>query len=400
MTSLIGRLSLCLAALALLGQACSGPREDPLENALEKRGIAPGSIPSPRELTPEMTQWVRKAVPRGTARTERARRLLQALSEREMRYETGYTGDAAEVFATGRYNCLSFSHLYVGLARSVGVRAFYMRVERVEEYRKEGDLLLVSGHVTAGYGRTHQRQVLEFGALGDLNFDTARPISDLEALALHYSNRGAELLQGDADAKALATLETAVRPDPDRPGPWTNLGVARRRTGDAAGARRAYLQAVQTDSQAALAAYHNLLGLARREQGNAAVVRELLEAIDRRGNRNPFFYISLGDASIEIADLDAAGRFYERAYRLGREHAEAVAALGLWSARREDHERARELLAEAEALEPGHPRVVALRRAVAAGPQRTSGGRRPGKGPAVAPEPRAGYTSRVLKLGR
>ncbi|ANM31553.1 hypothetical protein ABI59_21285 [Acidobacteria bacterium Mor1] len=368
-------LACALLGGAILSTGCSGTRQNSLETALQGRGIAPGTIPSPLEPTEAMLEWARETVPRNTSRTERARILLEALYAQDppMVYENGYTGSAAEVFESGRYNCLSFSHLYIGLARSLGIRAYYMSVERVEEYRKEGDLLLVSGHVTAGYGPNDERQVLEFAALGEVNYETARAISDLEAVALHYSNRGAERLQAGENDEAQQLLETAVRLDDRRAGPWINLGVARRRNGDDDGARRAYLQAVQTDPKAALPAYHNLLGLARHQGDSDTVVRELLEAIDRRGNRNPFFYVSLGDSSVELGDLEAAERFYRRAYRLGRDHAEPIAALGLWAARSANRERAAELLAEAEAIETQHPRVVELRNLLDSGDPQSGG---------------------------
>ncbi|HVS01368.1 MAG TPA: tetratricopeptide repeat protein, partial [Thermoanaerobaculia bacterium] len=281
----------------------------------------------PLRLTPEMRAWAHQQAPPGLDPELRMERLLDTLlgpAEDALRYDASFNGTAEEVFAAGRYNCLSLAHLLVALGREVGVATYYLREAAPRSFRKEGDLVLVTEHVTVGWGETGARWELRLqGQPLALRLDR---ISDATALALHYSNLGTDGLRAGRPQQARERLEAAVATDGELAGAWVNLGVARRRLGDADGAEAAYLRATEADPAHATA-YVNLFALLRA-RGRPDAARELIDLLDRRGNRNPFVFLMLGDAARDDGRLQEARRLYRRARHRGPRHPEVLAALG------------------------------------------------------------------------
>ena len=316
----------------------------------------------PFALDDEMRRWTHEQGPATSGEPGAvADELLTALLSRsglDLVYQSGHTGSAREVFTTKTANCLAFTHLFVGMARELGLAVYYLRVDDLQRFDREGDLVIASGHVTAGFGPTPQRRILEFSALPIRDYKQVRQIDDLEAVAMFYSNRGAELLR-EADATgALAWLETAVRVDPELPEAWVNLGVALRREGQMARAEASYRRALEADPQT-LAAYQNLAALLRLA-GRTAEANELLALTDRKTNRNPFSYLALGDLALREKRLAEAERFYRRALRLDPRSAEPLAAMGAWALAGGEVRDAKRWLRRAEKIEAANDRVTAL----------------------------------------
>ena len=184
------------------------------------------------------------------------------------------------------------------------------------------------------------------------------PISDMNALARHYANRTSELLIAADVEAAIRAGELAVRIDPDLDDAWINLGVARRRSGDWDGAAAAYNEATQIDPDN-LAAYRNLRVLLRI-QGDHDAADKILVLLRRRGSRNPFLYLELGDESLAAGDVEEAGPYYRRAYNLGSELAETRAARGMWYLESGDQEKARKWLRKAQSIDASEERTRKL----------------------------------------
>lgn len=343
------------------GQAagCEGWSE--LIEIIRARGLDREEVEIPGCLTEEMKSWVEARVPRGTSPDAALRLLLAALIEPEgfrLTYDADYTGTAREVFASRRANCLAFTHLFVGMSRALGIPTYYVRWSLVERFRRQGDLVVVSGHVSAGYGSGGNRHVLEFGAVAGLATHSARPISDINAVARHYANRSAELTREGRVLEAVSTAEIATRLDPSLADGWVNLGVARRRAGELKEAELAYRRATLADPDH-LAAYHNL-SVVLELRGERDAARQVLALLDRRDNRNPFIYLMLGDDQLELGRVEEAGRFYRKARRLAPELAETLAAWGAWVLRQGDVEGASKWLRRARKVDPDERRTREL----------------------------------------
>lgn len=358
-------LSCCVAGALLLALGCASPGPlgtGELKKILHARGIDPATVVIPFEITDEMRTWAHARVPDGTPEEERLEKLLRAVTDPgglHLRYESGHTVTAQEAFANGKANCLAFTSLFVGMARELGVPAYYLDVEDVERFEKEGDLMVVSGHVSAGFSIGGGKiKILDFSPAGAPAYRRVYPVSDHRAVALYYSNRGAESLRGGRVVEALTWLRKAVEIDPDFGGGWVNLGVALRRAGDGPGAEAAYRRALEADPQTA-SAYSNLASLLR-SRGDDPEAERLLAIAANVDRRNPFSYIALGDLSLSQGRLDEARRFYRQALRLHQEDAEVFAALGLVALASGDQGEARKWLRKAESKDRENGRVRQL----------------------------------------
>jgi Flp pilus assembly protein TadD len=352
----------------LLATLCVGVRAGAADSAaalrqqLEADGIDASKVVIPFELSPEIRAWVRQhSQPSLTINQELADLLayLQDQSEKHLVYKRGYTGTASEVFATSKFNCLGFSYLFVGIARELGIDAYFLKMERIRRFGRQGGYIIVSGHMTAGYGAPTQRVALEFGAADDpTGYATGRMVSDREAVALYYSNRGTELLRQGRPRDALDWMQMAVKIDPQLPDAWVNLGVIQRRLHQLDAAEASYRRAIQLDSNQ-ISAYYNL-SILLRLRGDTDAFRRLIEIVDQRTNKNPYTFLALGDLSMNHGDLEDAFQYYRRAFKLKRNDVEIQAALGMWAIRAGELQQAEKWLRKARNLNADNERVQEL----------------------------------------
>jgi len=91
-------------------------------------------VVNPLESTPEMDRWARELTAGATDDLEKAKMLFNALIRR-LQTGQGGTRTAREVFAAWKdpaqsFSCQEYAKLYVALARAVGVKCFYVHLER------------------------------------------------------------------------------------------------------------------------------------------------------------------------------------------------------------------------------------------------------------------------------
>lgn len=362
---------LAVTALTVLGSCATTGRlsssRERLEQELAERGVDPSEVVVPFELTAEMKTWLGRRVPRiGSPQARLATLLYYLLSKDHMaiQYAKGYTGTAEEVFESKIANCLSFSHLFVGMARQLGVPAYYLGVREVEGFEKEGDLVIVSGHITVGHGPSRDRLILEFDLGPEVDYRDVEPLSDLTAMALYYSNRGAELMrEGELEA-SVETLELASRLDPELASVWGNLGVGLRRLERWDEAETAYRRALEVDPRFTTA-YQNLAALLRR-QGRGDEADELTSLVQEIGPSNPYAFLRLADLSLARGRIDEARRLYRKAARRYGDHADSQAAMGLLELREGRVDEAERWLRKARKLDPNAERVRSLETRLAA----------------------------------
>lgn len=356
-------LGACASAPASLSGERAPQPQGSLRELVQQHAVVPEAREQPLRLDDEMRAWLKRSVPRMGAESERAGHLLLRLSTLHQDgwvYQQGFNGTAEETFHQGRFNCLSFSHLYVALARELGLDAFYVVLDRQQQYDHQGDLLVTSLHITAGYRAGNRTYTLELAVGPALDYSRGSVASDATALALHYSNRGIERLSRGDPQGAVEHLATAVEIDSSQTLAWVNLGVALRRTGLLQAAEESYLFATSLDPEY-LPAYGNLAALSSL-RGDPEATRRLLGELDRRATRNPFVLLTLGDWRLAEGELDRAQRLYRRAYGLARDRAETRAAMGEWAVAVGKHDEAVRWLERAREANPESPRVARLER--------------------------------------
>lgn len=276
---------------------------------------APGSLTEiPQPLRVLLQQRV---IAQANARQDRVQRLVEMIFADDgmaLQYDTTATHSVTETFATRRANCLSFTLLFVTLAREAGINARAQEVGRVLSWFEAGGIAYNVGHVNA--------LIRIDGRSGSVDLDSnilmdrggPRQISDARLLAHFYNNRGAELMSDGRLRSARDHLQRALQLDETLVEALNNLGVLAAREGDLAAAQRHYAAALLRDANHATA-LSNSVNLYRR-LGDDARVQRLLTRLQRVRASDPFHHYLIGSEAERRGEHAAAMRAYARAIRL------------------------------------------------------------------------------------
>ena len=324
----------------LLGSGCAftsrriayTPAELRAEVAQRTPELSPGDVVVPFEVDPRDVARARRALA-GISHNAQVRPLVQALFSPAifgLHYAPVVTATARETLRDYEGNCLSLASVFVGLARSLGFRAYYLDASaRLSELSQETPGLVVnSGHITAAIEIADERWYLDFDrSIGHLRH--FRVLDDLEALAHFYNNRGYERIEvarlsGESiDWEGAAkdfTIATRIEPSLARA--WNNLGIALARLGHRTEAEAAYERAIATAPRLA-APYNNLGALYLGTSRPGAAVVLLRKAVEL-APKSAHFHYNLGRALLASGDRLAAKKALERAADLRDNGAERL----------------------------------------------------------------------------
>jgi tetratricopeptide (TPR) repeat protein len=335
------RVSLvCVVALVLL-EACAapGPRQSTLtENDLLSgdalswdAGVAPALVSEEEAfgLDDEMRAFVARAGSGDPA--SRLHRLLAAMEAAglfSLDYTDSYTRTARGTFHDRRGNCLSFTMLFVALARAAGLDVRYQVVDVPPTWTNDLALVVIGSHVNAVVSASFNREfVIDFNTrdVRGGQYPT-RSVSDRYAVALFYSNLGAEALIRREYELSFALLRAAARTHADMPAPWVNLGVLYGRQGLYQHAEAAYLRALEADSreQSALA---NLVAV-YSALGETALVDAYRQRIRRYRDINPYYHYAVAQMAYDDKRFEDALDSLRSAIRLKRDEDDFYALQG------------------------------------------------------------------------
>ncbi len=203
-----------------------------------------------------------------------------------LKYAPLVTAVATETLKRGAGNCLSLASVYVGLARGIGLHAHYLDASGFVQDVYQGEQVMVrSGHVTAVVETESGKVALDLGHRLR-KFQIFRLMSDQEAIAHFYNNRGYELIyeaqaKGEAGDwhKAAASFALATHVMPEFVNAWNNLGVAMVRLGRVKLAALCYRRALQLNPHSP-SPHMNLGLLYLGQQKLALALTYLAHAVD------------------------------------------------------------------------------------------------------------------------
>lgn len=330
----VPRVLICVAAL--LGAALAvGPlraaersvlaNQHAWERAVRERGVDPATIENPLAVTDAMRDEALR-VTRGGSSRERLLRLQRHLNGDEgsvFTYRVGTTLTAAEAFEERVGNCVSFTNLFIAMARSVGIQVRPALLYRAGDPELEGDLVVFHNHVVAAYGHGGGTVLFDFNLLAETEILRFILIDDLWNTGVYLNNLGARELRGGRLEAAERLLEDAARLAPRFTSIYGNLGVVRRRRGDVEGAVVAYALGLRTSAGDNLI-WRNIQGLmgdlARRNLRDAGWTEESIP--DTAAGR-----VARGDLALARGYRQGAKRLYREAVGLDPELAGARVAL-------------------------------------------------------------------------
>lgn len=244
--------------------------------------------------------------------------LRQAMGKRglfSIVYNNTETRTVRETFHARQGNCLSFTMLFVALARELKLDARYQLVDVPPTFRGEGGLLVVDTHVNAvvhaSLGRTF---VVDFNAASFNKKYPTHPIADRDAIALYYNNVGAEALIREEYAESFALLREAARTQRDIADVWVNLGVLYSREEQSDYAEAAYLRALEVDPGQS-SAMVNLVSI-YSARGETALADEYEQRIRRYREINPYYHFDVARAAFEEERFEDALAALRSAIRL------------------------------------------------------------------------------------
>lgn len=262
------------------------------------------------EMSPAMRDYMNHAVqPRGRP-AARFKSLFASLT-RDGYFETVYTADrtltAADTFAAKGGNCLSYTNLFVTLAREAGLDARYQIVDVPPTWDADSGFLIRYTHINVLLKGMRLEDDDRDDVVVDFNLVHPKPdyrhreVSDQYAESLFYGNRSVALLREGRIRESFAYLRRALELAPENQDLWTNLGAFYAKAEDPHSAIEAYRVALALDPDNKAA----FVGLAQGYAGvgDTAKAAAYQEKVRRYRDGNPYYQFALAQSAFEQADL-------------------------------------------------------------------------------------------------
>ncbi|KKO11509.1 hypothetical protein LCGC14_0010020 [marine sediment metagenome] len=245
-----------------------------------------------------------------------------------IQYDAAANLTAAETFAQGRANCLSLVNLYIAMARHQGLQAQYQTAQVRPQWDRRGEMLVLSEHINAlgSLGGSNQ-YIVDFTPDVQLQQQSAKVITDQQALALYFNNIAVDHLVNERLEQALDWFQYALTADPELAIAWNNMGSAWNSAGDDELAEYSYMKAAWLDKNYPTAV--NNLARFYSIRGNEAEAARYRRAVQRYNNRNPYYHYMLGNIAYNEQDYETAQEHYQRAIQRNRLEPDFYLALGL-----------------------------------------------------------------------
>jgi tetratricopeptide (TPR) repeat protein len=304
--------------------------------------IADIADPGIFQLDDEMRAFVAEHVDSDRPDRDRMRRLLNGMIETglmSLDYNDTKTKTARETFHDRIGNCMSFTSLFVALAREANLDVSFQTVEIPPVWYSDSDLIILNNHVNTLVRQKFEGEVIVDFNVMDLKGDyETKVVSDEYALALYYNNVAMDALRAGKDKESFRLLKKSIETYRDIAGNWANLGVIYSRNKQYDYAIKANSIALDLDkdhrpSLTNLAALYQLMG-------DKKLAKYYAHQIKRHQERNPYYHYSNALAAYNNGDLDTASERLKRAFHLYGDEHKFYRLQGLIYARQGDTEMA------------------------------------------------------------
>ena len=259
-------------------------------------------------LSPEMRTFIAVHVDRRGSDALKLHQLVTAIMDPRtfgVTYDE-VTRTASQTFETRRGNCLSFSNMFVAMARDVGLNVEFQEVDVPPDWTVDKDTFVFNRHIDVfvNLGADGTR-VVDFNIADFKASYEMRIISDSMALAHFYNNVGVERMLAGDRAAAVACFRTAITDAGSGfSSAWTNLGTLYLRNGHPAHAEAAYLQALDVNDSD-LVAMSDLAHLYERE-GDLERAAAYRKKVARHRWLNPYYRFELARRAYAAQHYDEA----------------------------------------------------------------------------------------------
>jgi Flp pilus assembly protein TadD len=277
-------------------------------------------------ITPEMENFAKRAVRHSESYFDKVKDLHVALLSTAdagghgVIYNAYVTEVPITTFEQRRANCLSFTLLYVALARAVGLKAYVNEVEipPTWDLRNKKDMVFLR-HVNVKVpilGDTtnilrHDDVVIDLEMNRYRASYTQHEIDDSAAAAQFYSNRAMEYLENNNFVDSFLSLRKSISLNDQQSYVWSNLGALYGRKKLWREAELAYLHGLELNPED-LTVMNNLSYL-YYQTGNKDQAQKFSRLAQRYRESNPFFQYNLALSAFDHGDYDSSLQYVLKA---------------------------------------------------------------------------------------
>jgi hypothetical protein len=302
-------------------------------------------------ITPEMEAFVDEQVGGLNNRLARLKRLVDVVLGEEhfhLVYEDS-TRTAQETFREGHGNCLSFTNMFIAMARYLGLPAQYQEVDMPPDWSLAGESFLFSQHVNAHVDLgSNLINVVDFYGYNMELAQKERIVSDQRGRAHYFNNIAVDYMLADDTPRAFAHFFQSIRADETFTPAWINLGILHRRAGLAAYAEAAYLRALDLEPSN-MSAMSNLSNL-YEEEGYPELAAFYDARVQSHRLGNPYYRYKLAQTAVMEGDYSGAIEHLEFAIEALPQEARFCSLLGVAYLMSGERAQAQHWMARAESL--------------------------------------------------
>jgi tetratricopeptide (TPR) repeat protein len=264
--------------------------------------LEPEPLPSLLHVTDEMRHFALAATQGVFGISAKATALAAAIGTENglrLRYDVDATLTAEQAFVQHRANCLSYTLLFIALAREVGIPAQFNEVDVPPIWDLGNDkTLLLYRHINARIDAyVTYYQIVDVSGEEYSPAYEQRVISDLTAAAQFYNNRAVELRLQKHYADALKYQLRALELAPDTAYLWTNLASLYLASNRAHAARIAVTRALQLDDASVL--NYNAAGHIYEQLGEQRLAAYFQKRAQYFLDQNPYYHYQLALAALD-----------------------------------------------------------------------------------------------------
>ncbi|KQY52336.1 tetratricopeptide repeat protein [Lysobacter sp. Root494] len=303
--------ALFLATALFLGEPGEGAVVPAIPVAVEP---AASVTAVPAELRQRFHDEVLSSPATGRQRLEQVLHFMLDADALAITYDQGATYTVEQTYAQRRANCLSFTLLFLALAREAGIDARPQEIEDTLSWHQEQNTIFRNNHINAGVRIDGQSFTIDTS--GDTLIAGDRPVAMTERrlLAHYYNNLAMDQLARSNATAGQELMDAALAQDATYAPIWSNAGVLLLRQGSVSAAQRAYQQALKLDPEEDGALF-NMISLSRR-LGDARREEEFRRRLDRVQQRDPLHHFMQAMDYERNGDYTQAIRHYRLAIRL------------------------------------------------------------------------------------
>lgn len=277
--------------------------------------VASSEVPS-AELTtvsPEMVHYMNSTVGDSRLAASRFKRLLKNLSDDgyfTSTYNADKTFNAADTFANKSGNCLSYTAMFITMARYAGMNARFQIVKVPPSWDADSGFLIRYTHINVLVTGVRMDRLgagdftVDFNAVHPDPEYSRKIVSDRYAESLFHANRAVTSVRAGDERDGLAHLRRAIELVPNNSDLWINLGAFYGKRDDFASAIDAYEVSLSIDpgNKGAISG----LSRAYASAGDMAKAEFYGNQVKRYREKNAFYHFALAQAQFEKAHYPEA----------------------------------------------------------------------------------------------